>query len=119
MYRAVRGLVYIVQIVPNCPANHSEYKVTGSLLSFTIYSYFCVEPIHGRHVSPAATPLASNLQCRDIFATSTTVMLPSIFYPNHSFIDNVGWSRPSSRSWLCHPAQHIIGDENEVVQSYR
>jgi hypothetical protein len=55
-------LVYNVQTVPNCPSNHEEYKVTGSLQSFSIYNYFCVTSIRGRHVSPVAMSPASHLR---------------------------------------------------------
>jgi hypothetical protein len=39
------GAVYIVETTPNSPTNHGEYKVTGSLQSFLIYSYFHVKTI--------------------------------------------------------------------------
>jgi hypothetical protein len=37
---AIRGLVNIVRIVPNCLGSHTEYIFTGSLQSFTVYEYF-------------------------------------------------------------------------------
>jgi hypothetical protein len=45
IYRAVKGLNYIVQTAPSCPTFHAEYIVMGSLQSFMIYNYFYAKPI--------------------------------------------------------------------------
>jgi hypothetical protein len=93
IYRAVRGLIYIVQTAPQITSNT---RSRGSLQSFIIYNYFRAESIHGRHVSPVGMPMASNLRRRDAFGAATVAVRPSNFYAIYASVDDVSRSRPSS-----------------------